>query len=219
MNAKNKLITSISVLFLLWILVAIISIFTGSYELNPFKAIFSGDELSRTRYFRIRIPRVLMAAVAGGTLAIAGASLQALFRNPLAAPFTLGVSGGASLGALIAIRLGLGNTLLGFSSISIVSFIFSIFTILFVYSVSKVHGVVATGRLLLAGVVVNFLYSAFCYEGYELIRIRRRRCLFAWSKYRFDGKENLFCHITRRKCSYLSNRSHWVCWTHNSSRA
>ncbi|KRT62954.1 MAG: transport system permease, iron complex transport system permease protein [Candidatus Dadabacteria bacterium CSP1-2] len=160
MNAKNKLITSISVLFLLWILVAIISIFTGSYELNPFKAIFSGDELSRTIYFRIRIPRVLMAAVAGGTLAIAGASLQALFRNPLAAPFTLGVSGGASLGALIAIRLGLGNTLLGFSSISIVSFIFSIFTILFVYSVSKVHGVVATGRLLLAGVVVNFLYSA-----------------------------------------------------------
>jgi iron complex transport system permease protein len=160
MNAKRKLIISLSILILLWVLVSVISIFTGTYELNPFKAIFSGDELSWTIYSRIRIPRVLMAAVAGGVLAISGASLQALFRNPLAAPFTLGVSGGASLGAIIAIKLGLGNTFLGFSSISMLSFIFSILTIFFVYSVSKVHGVVATGRLLLAGVVINFLYSA-----------------------------------------------------------
>ncbi len=160
MKAKNKLITSLSILFLLWVLVAVVSIFTGTYEVNPIKAIFSGDELSRTIYFQIRIPRVLMAAVAGGVLAISGASLQALFKNPLASPFTLGVSGGASLGAIIAIRLGLGDTFLGFTSISIFSFIFSIFTILFVYTVSKVHGVVATGRLLLAGVVTNFLYSA-----------------------------------------------------------
>ncbi|HEY7534683.1 MAG TPA: iron ABC transporter permease, partial [Thermodesulfobacteriota bacterium] len=160
MNAKRKLIISLSVLILLWVLVSVISIFTGTYELNPFKAIFSGDELSWTIYSRIRIPRVLMAAVAGGVLAISGASLQALFRNPLAAPFTLGVSGGASLGAIIAIKLGLANTFLGFSSISMLSFIFSILTIFFVYSVSKVHGVVATGRLLLAGVVINFLYSA-----------------------------------------------------------
>ncbi len=160
MKAKKKLVTSLCVLFLLWIIVAVVSVFTGTYEMNPFKAIFSGDEMLRTIYFQVRIPRVLMAAVAGGTLAISGAALQALFRNPLAAPFTLGISGGASLGAIIAIRLGLGETVLGFSSITIFSFIFSIFTILFVYSVSKVHGVVATGRLLLAGVVTNFLYSA-----------------------------------------------------------
>ncbi|MCI0454212.1 MAG: iron ABC transporter permease [Candidatus Dadabacteria bacterium] len=160
MKAKKKLVTSLGILFLLWIIVAVVSVFTGTYEMNPFKAIFSGDEMLRTIYFQVRIPRVLMAAVAGGTLAISGAALQALFRNPLAAPFTLGISGGASLGAIIAIRLGLGETVLGFSSITIFSFIFSIFTILFVYSVSKVHGVVATGRLLLAGVVTNFLYSA-----------------------------------------------------------
>ncbi len=102
-----------------------------------------------------------MASIAGGTLAVCGAALQAMFRNPLASPFTLGLSGGASLGALIAIRLGLTQSILGFSIISVFSFIFSIVTILFVYSVSKVGGVVATGRLLLAGVVMNFLFSAF----------------------------------------------------------
>ncbi|HEX9666771.1 MAG TPA: iron ABC transporter permease [Thermodesulfobacteriota bacterium] len=160
MHAKKKLIISSSILILIWILISLISIFIGTYDINPVKAVFSGDELARTIYFKIRIPRILMASIAGGTLAIAGAGLQALFRNPLASPFTLGVSGGASLGALLAIRIGLANGFLGFSAVSVLSFLFAIFTILFVYSISKLRGVVATGRLLLAGVVVNFLYSA-----------------------------------------------------------
>ncbi len=159
MSAKKKFLISLTLLFLLWLLIAGISIFAGTYDVNPIKAL-TGDELSKTVLLKIRIPRVMMAAVAGGTLAISGAALQALFRNPLASPFTLGVSGGASLGALIAIRLGLEQGFLGFSSISVFAFLFSIFTIFFVYSVSKVRGVVATGRLLLAGVVTNFLYSA-----------------------------------------------------------
>jgi ABC-type Fe3+-siderophore transport system, permease component len=160
MNAKRKFVTSLILLFLLWFLVAAISIFLGTYDANPIRALFSGDEISKTVYIEIRIPRVLMASVAGGTLAISGAGLQALFRNPLASPLTIGISGGASFGALTAIKLGLAQTVLGFSSVSIFAFLFSIFTMFFVYSISKVHGVVATGRLLLAGVVANFLYSA-----------------------------------------------------------
>lgn len=160
MNASKKFYISIAVLSLLWLAIALISIFTGTYEIGPIEAILNPDELSKTIFLNIRIPRVLMATIAGGTLALSGAALQALFRNPLASPFTLGISGGASLGALIAIRLGLGIGILGFSMVSISAFIFSILTMLFVYSVSKVGGVVATGRLLLAGVVANFLYSA-----------------------------------------------------------
>jgi len=159
-NPKNKLLVSLISLFILWVLIALISIFVGTYDINPLQALLSGDELSKTIYFKIRIPRIIMATIAGGTLAIAGASLQALFRNPLASPFTLGVSGGASLGALVAIRSGLAHGLLGFSTVSISAFVFSIITIFFVYSISKVRGVVATGRLLLAGVVANFVYSA-----------------------------------------------------------
>jgi len=160
-NAKKKLLICLALLFILWLLVAAISIFAGTYDINPVKTLISGDEISETVLLNIRIPRVIMATVAGGTLAISGAALQALFRNPLASPFTLGVSGGASLGALIAIKLGLSHGFLGFSSISLFAFLVSLFTIFFVYSVSKVRGVVATGRLLLAGVVMNFLYSAF----------------------------------------------------------
>lgn len=160
MHADKKFFISIILLFILWVIVAVISIFTGTYDVGPIDAIFNPDELSKTIFLDIRMPRVLMATIAGGTLAICGAALQALFRNPLASPFTLGISGGASLGALLAIRLGLGVGILGFSMVSISAFIFSILTMLFVYSVSKVGGVVATGRLLLAGVVANFLYSA-----------------------------------------------------------
>jgi iron complex transport system permease protein len=160
MQARKKLIFSLSTLIFVWIIVSLVSIFVGTYDVSPIKAIVSGDELAQTIYFKIRIPRILMASIAGGTLALAGAGLQALFRNPLASPFTLGVSGGASLGALVAIRIGLAHGILGFSGVSVFSFLFSIFTIFFVYSISKIRGVVATGRLLLAGVVANFFYSA-----------------------------------------------------------
>ena len=160
MSTDRKFIISVVLLFILWLIVALIAIFSGTYNIGPLDAILNRDQLSKTIFFDIRIPRVLMATIAGGTLAISGAALQALFRNPLASPFTLGISGGASLGALIAIRSGLAIGILGFSVVSISAFIFSILTMIFVYSVSKVGGVVATGRLLLAGVVANFLYAA-----------------------------------------------------------
>ncbi len=160
MSTSKKFLISMALLFVLWVVVVFIALFSGTYSIGPLDALTNTDELSNTIFYKIRIPRVLMATIAGGTLAIAGAALQALFRNPLASPFTLGISGGASLGALLAIRSGLAIGALGFSMVSISAFIFSILTMIFVYSVSKVGGVVATGRLLLAGVVANFLYSA-----------------------------------------------------------
>jgi iron complex transport system permease protein len=161
MPAQKKFIIAITLLLFLWTVTAAVSLFSGTYEKSLIEALLSGDELAGTIFYKIRIPRVLMATVAGGTLAICGAALQALFRNPLASPFTLGISGGASLGALIGIRLGLAAGILGFSMVTVLAFLFSLLTMLFVYAVSKVGGVVATGRLLLAGVVMNFLYSAF----------------------------------------------------------
>src|SRR5215204_3811412 len=80
------------------------------------------DPIAHAVFFRLRLPRVLMAGMVGASLALVGAALQALFRNPLADPFTLGVSGGASLGASIAIALGLGLNLLGVPLIFIAAF-------------------------------------------------------------------------------------------------
>lgn len=160
MDTKNKFIYAVSILAAVWIVTVIIGISAGTYETSPLKSLFGGDELTKTIILQIRVPRILMATIAGGTLALCGGALQALFRNPLASPFTLGISGGASFGALLAIRSGLAAGFLGFSMVSVSAFIFALLTMIFVYSVSRVGGVVATGRLLLAGVVTNFLYSA-----------------------------------------------------------
>ncbi len=161
MTLKRKLFLICFLLSAIWLIILLFSLSSGTFELTIFKDFNSLSEIDRKVLFGIRLPRILMASIAGGALAVCGAALQAMFRNPLASPFTLGLSGGASLGALIAIRLGLTQSIIGFSIISVFSFVFSIITILFVYSVSKVSGVVATGRLLLAGVVMNFLFSAF----------------------------------------------------------
>src|SRR6186713_1745145 len=66
----------------------------------------SGDETARSVLLDVRLPRLLAAFGVGGLLAIAGVLLQALFRNPLADPFVLGVSGGAAVGALLAMVFG-----------------------------------------------------------------------------------------------------------------
>ena len=55
------------------------------------------DEVNKAVYLKLRLPRALLAFIAGGALAVSGVAFQALFRNPLASPFTLGVSGGAAV--------------------------------------------------------------------------------------------------------------------------
>ena len=113
MPAKKKFLTAIAALTVLWIAVAFASVFSGIYDAGIMETVTGGDRLASTIFYKIRIPRVLMATIAGGTFAICGAALQALFRNPLASPFTLGISGGASLGAIIAMRTGLAAGFLG----------------------------------------------------------------------------------------------------------
>src|SRR5688572_33221560 len=84
------------------------------------------DNVDAQIFFVARLPRVLAAALVGAALAASGVVLQALLRNPLATPFTLGVSAGAALGAMLAISFGLDLGALGVSSVPIASFLGSI---------------------------------------------------------------------------------------------
>ena len=119
------------------------------------------DPIARTVLFRLRLPRVLMAAIVGASLALVGAALQALFRNPLAEPFTLGVSGGASLGASLAIALGLGINIAGVPIIFVAAFLGAVLSVVVVYRLAHAGGgVMLPGALLLAGVVLNLCASA-----------------------------------------------------------
>jgi len=101
-----------------------------------------------------------MAAMVGGSLAATGAALQALFRNPLAEPFTLGVSGGAALGAAVALSAGLSLNLLGVPIVFLSAFVGAGLAMYVVYSLARTGQIVMPGALLLAGVVLNLCASA-----------------------------------------------------------
>jgi iron complex transport system permease protein len=112
-------------------------------------------------FFVARLPRVVAAAVVGGTLATAGVVLQALLRNPLATPFTLGVSSGAALGAILAITFGSSLTFGPFSPVPFASFAGALLAVCIVYMLASApHRALSTSVLLLAGVTLNSFFSA-----------------------------------------------------------
>ena len=165
MHTTGKL-TGIALLALLSVLVCIVSIGIGSVHVSSsdiLNIIFSGTEESgiaestKAIIWQIRLPRVIMAFIVGAVLAVAGASFQALLRNPLADPFILGVSGGAAMGGVLAIISGWAYS---GSGIHIFAFSGALITILFVYFISRVDGQIPKYKMLLAGVVVNSFLSA-----------------------------------------------------------
>lgn len=129
----------------------------------PFSALWGGVDDSNTSYilWNLRIPRVLMSFLAGAALATSGMVFQAMFRNPLATPFTLGVSSGASLGAVLCYHCGWSFALLGISGVSVCAFIGAVFSIVLVYALtaSSRQGS-STATMLLAGVAISFFFSS-----------------------------------------------------------
>lgn len=110
--------------------------------------------------FLARIPRVLAAALAGAGLAVAGAGLQAVLRNPLADPFTVGVSGGSAVGATLVIRLGLEPLLPAGLALPAGAFGGALLAVFLAYRVARAGAAVPAATLLLAGVTVSFIAGA-----------------------------------------------------------
>jgi iron complex transport system permease protein len=104
--------------------------------------------------WRIRLPRVLLAALVGATLSLGGLVFQALLRNPLAEPYILGVSGGSAVGAIIGILLGMSP----FPGVAFFAFAGSMATLLLVLLIASTRSAMKKDTLILAGVMVN----AFC---------------------------------------------------------
>ncbi|RME56420.1 MAG: iron ABC transporter permease, partial [Deltaproteobacteria bacterium] len=114
--------------------------------------------MERAILLRIRLPRVLLAGIAGGALSLSGAAFQALLRNPLAGPCLLGVTGGGALGGVIALVAGLDR--LGFWPIPLVAFLGATLSMFLIYAVATERGRLDPTRLLLSGVIFNALSSA-----------------------------------------------------------
>ena len=145
-------------LAILLALISLLALWAGSQTITLTE--LRTDELSRTLFFRLRLPRVLMAGLIGASLALVGAALQALFRNPLADPSTLGVSGGGAVGAATAIALGWAERVTGIPLVFVVAFCGAIAAVLVVHKIARTGPVMLPGALLLAGVVVNLIASA-----------------------------------------------------------
>ncbi len=140
----------------------LIAPFIGIESVSP-AVVFSGagEEIIRDIFWRIRVPRVLTAFFAGSVLSISGMTFQALFRNPLATPYTLGVSSGAAFGAALYVRLGIVFSLFGMAGQSVSAFIGASTALGIVYWLTRMRNSFSTASMLLAGVAVSFFFSSF----------------------------------------------------------
>ena len=127
----------------------------------PWVSIDSGlSEQQAAIVWELRLPRVVLAALVGATLAAAGAAYQGVFRNPLADPYLLGIASGAGLGAVLAMTLHWPDTPLSFLAIPAASFLGALATVALVYALSRVGQTTPTATLILAGVAVGAFASA-----------------------------------------------------------
>ncbi|AYG82608.1 Hemin transport system permease protein HmuU [Streptomyces hundungensis] len=128
----------------------VLDIVTGAAEPGPYRAIV----------LDVRLPRVVLGAVTGAGLAVIGTVLQALVRNPLADPFLLGVSSGASAGAVAVIVLGVGAGAATTVALPAAAFAGALTALVLVYALARRAGSLTGGRLVLAGVAVSYVLSA-----------------------------------------------------------
>ena len=119
------------------------------------------DNVDAQIFFVARLPRTLAGACVGALFAGAGVVFQGLLRNPLATPFTLGVSTGAALGAVLAITFNWSLGFIGISAVPVAAFVGSLMAVAIVYALAQArHRGLSTTVLLLAGVTMNAFFSA-----------------------------------------------------------
>ncbi|HEY97055.1 MAG TPA: iron ABC transporter permease [Dehalococcoidia bacterium] len=161
------------IILVIVLLVLVLATSIGSVSV-PFSTTFSilADKLpfvditpswsvnTETIIFDIRLPRVLMAGLVGAALAIAGATYQGLFRNPLADPYLIGVAQGASLGAVIGFLLPVSWNLAGFGLVPLLAFAGALLATTTVYLLARVGKTLPMTTLILAGVALSALLSS-----------------------------------------------------------
>ncbi len=155
MRSRVILLMSLSVLIVLAAPMVGMHILPWSAVVEPFSR-----EPSAVILWFIRIPRVLVAFVGGAGLALGGAAFQAMFRNPLATPYTLGVASGAALGVAFVTRFGIMMIPTGGWIVSVAAFGGALLAVGVVWGVAQLRPDFSTTVLLLAGVAMTFFFSS-----------------------------------------------------------
>jgi iron complex transport system permease protein len=124
--------------------------------------LYQGEKSTEMIIWEIRFSRVLLAFFIGASLSLAGAAFQGLLQNPLADPYTIGVSSGASLGAVIIIFFQIQITILGSFTLPIIAILFGIITLLIVFALTHLaSGKLTNETIILAGIIISSFISAF----------------------------------------------------------
>jgi iron complex transport system permease protein len=150
--------TALLLLLALWIATAVLTPLVGSQPVR-LADLLRGDPTVASIFWQIRLPRILLALLGGAALAVSGLGFQTLFRNALAEPYTLGISSGAALGAVLALRLEAGS-LLGLSIVALASFAGALGATALIVGLALRRQGIQTSTLLLAGVAVSLSCSA-----------------------------------------------------------
>ena len=157
---QRRLISYLFLSAILLIAVVLAALATGdaSVPVRDLLATFRGMADAQTRFIilELRLPRTVVAALVGASLAGAGAIFQSLLRNPLADPFVLGISGGAATGAVLVITTGVTTIL----ATPAAAFVGALAAMALVYGIGRSQGRLHTHTLLLAGVIANAFFTA-----------------------------------------------------------
>jgi iron complex transport system permease protein len=176
----NKKILIYLIMPLLLAATFVFSLVFGSSDISfidVFAALFSGGDSDNALIVKtLRLPRIALAMVAGAGLAASGAVFQGILRNPLADPFTLGISGGASFGAAIAFVLGLSAHLF---LLPIFSFLGAMTAAALVYTISRQKRF-DSNSMILAGVVISYVFSSAVMLLFSLSSANRMQAAFVW---------------------------------------
>jgi iron complex transport system permease protein len=163
MTSKKKRIRLLSLLFLLLIVGLLSSLVKGSVKTNfgdLWNFLVHNDQTHAQIFIHLRLSRALLAFLVGASLSLSGAILQGYFQNPMAGPFVVGVSSGSSLGAVLALILGLNMSFWGFSLQSVFAFGSGFAIVSLVYILSQKKGSFKVETLLLTGIAAGALASS-----------------------------------------------------------
>ncbi len=183
MTTHLKKIWLLGFIFLLFIATLMITPFIGSQHLDYRQVLHYLEGMvtaDGTIFFRIRIPRILLACITGASFSLAGLIFQALLRNPLATPYTLGVSSGGALGAVLMIKLGLSFSVLGFTTIQTAAFCGSLLTIILVFYLARRQKRIAVHTMILAGVTISYFFGALILLLHFLADFTETRQMIRW---------------------------------------
>lgn len=188
MKNKNFLFTYIALFFLV-VLAFLISIFFGALNTNLFQTMTS--KLATTIIFKLRLPRSILVLLAGALLSASGSMFQMYFRNPLAEPGLMGMSSGATLGALVLSIFFPYNIWHGISIVSVGAFLGALLSgVLIMLIAAKSRANTSSSTIILCGTALGTFYSAIT-SILELTHEKDLHKIYVWLMGSFSGKSFL----------------------------